>query len=231
MRPPASSCRCSIRSQRLPASPLSTPSAAEGGGRRPAFTGGWQAAILDDRRGRLTTVGAALANRPLLAASASTGGLRKWRYPERVRRRLAADSRRRQQADSQASSAATGRRRSPCGMATVAPSPSWSALDRRITTRMPSASRRRPSTRIATSSERRNAPAKPMASTARARTARSFSPAQHVAQRLGVGRGFLRRRRGTGPSDAGHHLGDGPAAVGALRCVARQSGWLPHCLA
>src|SRR5277367_6288487 len=35
---------------------LSTPSAAEGGGRRPAFTGGWHAATLGHRIRRLATV-------------------------------------------------------------------------------------------------------------------------------------------------------------------------------
>jgi hypothetical protein len=46
---PATPPRCAISSQGQPDSSLSTPSAAVGGGRRPAFTGKCQADTLDDR--------------------------------------------------------------------------------------------------------------------------------------------------------------------------------------
>ena len=49
-RPPG---RLSIRCKRLFGGPLSTPSAAEGGGRRPAFTEGCRTVILDHQERRL----------------------------------------------------------------------------------------------------------------------------------------------------------------------------------
>src|SRR6516225_7854866 len=49
----------SIRCKRLFGNPLSTPSAAEGGGRRPAFTEGCRTAILDHQKQRLVPIAAA----------------------------------------------------------------------------------------------------------------------------------------------------------------------------
>ena len=53
----AGSCRRSIRNQRRLVGPLSMPSAAEGGGRRPALRGACQAVILDTRKHVLTGKG------------------------------------------------------------------------------------------------------------------------------------------------------------------------------
>jgi hypothetical protein len=46
---------CSIKCKRLFGGPLSTPTAAEGGGRRPAFTEGCRTAILDHQERRLVS--------------------------------------------------------------------------------------------------------------------------------------------------------------------------------
>jgi hypothetical protein len=45
-----------MKSKEPPTNPLSTPSAAEGGGQRPAFTEDWWAAKLDHRKLRLAAV-------------------------------------------------------------------------------------------------------------------------------------------------------------------------------